>query len=105
MKRDSRDITEICALRFQLLGQGDVMLSATQYACRTYLGILSRMDNGRDEKLRDVMERVISISEQLNRAALYRSERTLTDAIEKAMTDLRMIIDMHLHTLGTTEMA
>ena len=79
------------------------MLGAMQYACRRYLGILNKMveqkgrDTGQLLRLRDA---VADISERIDRSALYRNERIMSDTLQRFLTELRMLIDMHLHTLS-----
>jgi hypothetical protein len=91
-------VAEISALRYELLGDSDTMRSAAQYACRRYQGILSRM-NGTD----DLRKKITAINESLERAALFRGDGLRSDVIRRAITELRMTIDMHLHTLSTSD--
>ena|ERR1044072_4544436 len=91
---------EINALRYQLLGRGESMLGATQYACRHYLGILTRMSEHGGTDTQRLSDMVNDIYAGLDRLELYPDERRKADVLQKSMTELRMIIDMHLHTLN-----
>ena len=79
------------------------MLGAMQYACRRYMGILTKMveQKGRDaDHLMRLRDTVADISERIDRTALYRNERVMADSLQRFLTELRMLIDMHLHSLS-----
>jgi hypothetical protein len=95
-------IAEMNVLRFELLSSGDSMLGAVRYGSRRYLGILSQMmDHSRDRHhLEEISDRVSKICESLDRISLFSTEQSRRDAIQRLMTELRMIVDMHLHSLS-----
>lgn len=87
-------VAEICALRYELLGYSDSMRNAAQYACRRYQSILSNMP-GTD----DIRQKIGLINDSLDRATLFHDEHRRSDIVLRSITELRMIIDMHLHAL------
>jgi hypothetical protein len=99
MSQNSSVVAEISALRYQLLGRSESMLSATQYTCRCYLAILLKLAEAGDKHAAGLRSQVLEINESLDRSALFRNQRAVTDIVQKSMTDLRMIMDMHLHNL------
>jgi hypothetical protein len=93
-------VAEISALRYELLGTSDTMIHAARYACRRYLGILSRMSESGDAQIIRLKDTVAEIYEGLERTALCRGERYVADVLQKSLTDLRMVMDMHLHRMS-----
>jgi hypothetical protein len=100
MSRQKELVEEISSLRYELLGTSDSMIHSAQHACRRYLGILMRMGDGGDGQALRLKHDVAEICECLDRTARCRSERNMADMLQKSLTDLRMVIDMHLHRLG-----
>jgi hypothetical protein len=95
-------IAEINVLRFELLSSGDSMLAAVRYGSRRYLGILSQMmvHDSHGQRLNEISAKVSQICESLDRITLFSTEQSRRDATQRLMTELRMIIDMHLHSLS-----
>ena len=101
MSKQKEFVAEISSLRYELLGTSDTMVHAARYACRRYLGILSRMsEGGGDAHVIRLKTAVAEICETLDRTALCHSERHVSDLLQKSLTDLRMVIDVHLHRLS-----
>jgi hypothetical protein len=102
MRESAPFVTEINVLRFELLSSGDSMLGAVRYGSRRYLGILTQMmAHSKDQhRLEEISTRVSQICDSLDRINLFSTEQSRRDAAQRLMTELRMIIDMHLHTLS-----
>lgn len=107
MASESRFTADINALRYELLGYSDSASGALQYACRRYQGILHKMGDSEGSKpfIRDMTERVSRICDGVDRAMLFNNDRTRTETALKLLTELRMLIDMHLHVMAGNETA
>jgi hypothetical protein len=104
MDQDARIIAELNALRYELLGYSEMLPGTPQQACRRYQSLLSKIggDGGVTERLllRDIQARIDDICCCLEKTPV-RNPREQADRVQKSVTDLRMIVDMHLHMLST----
>lgn len=104
LDQDARFIVELNVLRYELLGHSSTMPGATQEACKRYQCILARMGDGSSltERLllRDIKARIDDICGGLDKGPA-RNPGERSERIQKSVTDLRMIVDMHLHVLST----